>query len=301
MLCGFKRCRRAMTLLELLVVLGIMVILIGVLVPAVQKVRRAALRTQCQNNLKQIALAFHLHHDSLGAFPHGGYSGPGCSDASPTNRKEWSWCYQILPYLGENNLYRESSYAAIDSTPLSVYYCPARRRPMTYHGLAKVDYAGSAGTDPFNGSNGILVRGPVARISFASITKGASNTVLLSEKQLNTAMLGISCDDDASCYRAGWSGDYEVYRVGNVQPAPDIHKPGVKAGSPRFGSAHDSCFNAAFADGSASPIRYNIKLSLWANACVRDGSGDNDNDRHFRPHRRCRYPCFTWSYDDREP
>ncbi len=300
MLCEFRRRRHALTLLELLVVLGIMVILIGLLVPAVQKVRRAALRAQCQNNLKQIVLAFHQHHDALEVFPHGGYNAPGCPDASPTNRKEWSWCYQILPYLGETNLFQEPSYTVIDRTPVSVYYCPARRRPVAYNGLAKVDYAGSAGTDPVRGSNGILIRGPVARIRFADILKGAANTVLLSEKQLNTAMLGASCDDDDSCYRAGWNGDYEVYRVGNIQPAPDVNKLGVKAGSPRFGSAHSTSFNAVFADGSVSSIRYSIKLSLWANACVRDNSGDDD-DRRFHPHYQCHHPRITSSYDGRQP
>src|SRR5262245_18653818 len=146
--------RRAFTLIELLVVIAIIAILIALLVPAVQKVREASSRTRCQNNLKQMGLAFHNHHDQHKAFPSGGrhwsetarvFSGPG----NPANYKKqsWGWAYQILPYIEQKELWQDKSDNLVGGTPIPTYSCPSSRTPTIkdYSGQKRfqMDYSGN--------------------------------------------------------------------------------------------------------------------------------------------------------------
>src|ERR1043166_3524164 len=120
--------RRGFTLIELLVVIAIIAILIALLVPAVQKVREAAARTQCTNNLKQLALGCHNYHDTNKFLPPARIA----RDAYAT------WPVLVLPFIDQQPLYKQwdirqgfsSQNQTARETALPIFFCPSRRQPM---------------------------------------------------------------------------------------------------------------------------------------------------------------------------
>ena len=283
--------RSGFTLIELLVVIAIIAILISLLVPAVQKVREAAARLQCANNLKQIGIASHAFHDSHR------FLVPSWIGDNSLDPDGWaSWAVLLLPYLDQGPVYDkwDLRYPASKQAPdayqqqLKVFWCTARpafvlsKNDFAPGGGGLADYAGSFGTDADGAqSNGTVIPtyapgqsvgvdalgNPIVlswrgQVTLAGIGDGSSNTLLFGEKHIRPNSLRGKNED-----RSVFGGQNNSIRRlagiganGDVRPlrAPDDQNGALANTS--FGGPHPGICQFVFADGTVRGIAITTDL-----------------------------------------
>jgi prepilin-type N-terminal cleavage/methylation domain-containing protein/prepilin-type processing-associated H-X9-DG protein len=271
-----RRRRNAFTLIELLVVIAIIAILIGLLLPAVQKIREAAARSKCQNNLKQIGLACHGYHDTHKGLPPGYVATANYPDTAPG----WGWGAFLLPQLEQDALYRQIDFSRpVPSSPtaiqtmVQVFLCPSDNPPPAAFPLtdglqtlvctaAPSSYAATVGSDASEvedeTGNGIFYRNSSTKL--ADITDGTSQTVMIGDRAWSeTQGVWAGCPSNAM-----------------TRPGPTNRWPGATTsaaclvlahnnwinvttdadgGLDDFSSRHSGGVNLVFADGSVHFVR----------------------------------------------
>ncbi len=283
------RVRPGFTLIELLTVVAVLGVLLGLLLPAIQKVREAANRTRCANNLRQLALAAHHRESVVGRFPTAGlrpYDGTPATAAGPN--PEWlGWAWQLLPYFDVGRPARDADWraAAAAGLPARLGECPSKPGPRTWlrYGYdvpaRQADYAGcdlrggGAIADAPGHADGVVPAGHPA----VAVTDGLSNTALFGEKRLNLAQarVGPTWDDSTGPY-TGDDPHGNAMRTLQSPPEPDyVGECGVPyrqfGGFGLFGSSHPGAMPVALADGSVRWLPYGLDPRVYFALATRAG------------------------------
>jgi prepilin-type N-terminal cleavage/methylation domain-containing protein/prepilin-type processing-associated H-X9-DG protein len=271
-----NRVRRGFTLVEVLVVIAIIAILIGLLLPAVQRIREAASRTRCLNNLHQIGLALSLYHDAYQVFPPGVRADDG-SDPYPF----LSWSARLLPFLEQGPLWTQAEQAfalnpAFNFDPphplavvLAIYACPSDPRTSRAASIGDfrvglTSYLGVQGTNQFR-LNGVLYLNSSVR--FTDITDGTSNTLMVGERPASANLLlgwwyggwGLNQDGSADLVLGALERNFGGLANGACPPGPYTYGPGRFTDSCdafHFWSPHSGGAQFLFADASGHFLSY---------------------------------------------
>jgi len=286
--------RPGFTLIELLVVIAIIAVLIGLLLPAVQKVRDAAARASCQNNLHQLAVAVHKYHDENGFFPSNAGPGYSYNNSSPNC---WSWIARTLPSMEQGNIYTQAGVntgAPLNANPAAVatnikaLLCPADNvngpdmnraniGSNTGQGVGQTNYKGVCGsnwawgsytnTGPSGNSNGldagdgIFFRSDYVRpMKLAMLTSadGTSTTFMLGE---DIPTMNQHCDWPFFNHATGTCA---IPLNNALQPGqPGYNNLGDWPNVYSFRSRHGGGANFAMADGSVRFVRDSIDLTTY--------------------------------------
>jgi prepilin-type N-terminal cleavage/methylation domain-containing protein/prepilin-type processing-associated H-X9-DG protein len=281
------RSRHAFTLIELLVVIAIIAVLIGLLLPAVQKVREAAARAKCTNNLKQLGLGLHNFHDAQGAFP------PARVSATATS---CSWPPFILPYIEQDAIYRLYHFEVrwddksaiynptnndISKMKISTFVCPSN--PVSTFDRAPLDYpaANQVVTNnplivptPPNDSTFVGILGKDVRRRITEISDGTSNTLLLAEDAGGDQLYQMGTPVPGGTRTGSWANPGNTIKLAGFDPTTNT-KPGACAvncqNDTEIYGFHSGGANVLRADGSVSFLKASTPISTVSALITRNG------------------------------